>query len=215
MPYVQQGNKLYLATDDSADSLVHHGTKNMHWGERLYQNKDGSLTALGKIHYGYQNTKRRKAAKARAKTRAANAKAAAKAEEKALKEQEKQMKELKKASKKIKNEASKNSEKSVNIDEASADYILSRVSSHKMSNAELQAAVNRMRNEQELKKFLAPKQTLGEKIFKESSEKFVKAASNQLAEQAGKHLANTILKKMNIPVTNNNNKKNKNNNNDE
>lgn len=213
MPYIQQGNKLYLATDDSANALIHHGTKNMHWGERLYQNKDGSLTALGKIHYGYQNTKRRKAAKARAKTRAANAKAAAKAEEKALKEQEKQIKELKKASKKIKNEASKNSEKSVNIDEASADYILSRVSSHKMSNAELQAAVNRMRNEQELKKFLAPKQTLGEKIFKESSEKFVKTVSNQLAEQAGKHLANTILKKMNIPDTNNNNKKNKNNDN--
>lgn len=212
MPYIQQGDKLYLATDDSANTLAHYGTKNMHWGERLYQNNDGSLTALGKIHYGYQNTKRRKAAKARAKTRAANAKAAEKAEEKALKEQEKQMKELKKASTKIKKEASKNSETSVNIEEASSDYILSRVSSHKMSNAELQAAVNRMRNEQELNKLLAPKQTLGERIFEESTEKFVKAASNQIAEQAGKHLANTILKKMNVPVTNNKNNKNNNNN---
>ena len=28
--------------------LYHHGTKGMKWGQRLYQNKDGSLTALGK-----------------------------------------------------------------------------------------------------------------------------------------------------------------------
>lgn len=28
--------------------LYHHGTKGMKWGRRLYQNKDGSLTALGK-----------------------------------------------------------------------------------------------------------------------------------------------------------------------
>lgn len=32
--------------------LVHSGTKGMKWGERRYQNKDGSLTALGRVHYG-------------------------------------------------------------------------------------------------------------------------------------------------------------------
>lgn len=32
--------------------LYHHGTKNMKWGQRRYQNKDGSLTPLGRIHYG-------------------------------------------------------------------------------------------------------------------------------------------------------------------
>lgn len=35
-----------------SDELYHHGTKNMKWGQRLYQNRDGSLTALGKIRYG-------------------------------------------------------------------------------------------------------------------------------------------------------------------
>lgn len=33
--------------------LEHSGKKGMHWGQRLYQNKDGSLTPLGRIHYGY------------------------------------------------------------------------------------------------------------------------------------------------------------------
>lgn len=31
--------------------LKHHGTKGMRWGVRLYQNKDGSLTAAGKKRY--------------------------------------------------------------------------------------------------------------------------------------------------------------------
>lgn len=33
------------------EELRHSGTKGMHWGVRLYQNKDGSLTPLGRIHY--------------------------------------------------------------------------------------------------------------------------------------------------------------------
>lgn len=32
--------------------LAHYGTKGMKWGERKYQNPDGSLTALGRVHYG-------------------------------------------------------------------------------------------------------------------------------------------------------------------
>lgn len=34
--------------------LMHHGTKGMEWGKRLYQYKDGSLTPLGREHYGYK-----------------------------------------------------------------------------------------------------------------------------------------------------------------
>ena len=35
------------------DHLEHHGVKGQHWGERRYQNLDGSLTPLGREHYGY------------------------------------------------------------------------------------------------------------------------------------------------------------------
>ncbi len=31
--------------------LYHHGVPNMKWGQRRYQNKDGSLTALGRLRY--------------------------------------------------------------------------------------------------------------------------------------------------------------------
>lgn len=50
------------AVEDSF--LEHSGVKNMKWGQRRYQNPDGSLTALGRIHYGIGQ---RRAARAQAK----------------------------------------------------------------------------------------------------------------------------------------------------
>ncbi len=38
--------------DESRHVIVHYGKLGMHWGVRLYQNKDGSLTPLGKQRYG-------------------------------------------------------------------------------------------------------------------------------------------------------------------
>ena len=38
--------------DESEDYLAHHGIKGQKWGERKYQNPDGSLTALGRVRYG-------------------------------------------------------------------------------------------------------------------------------------------------------------------
>ena len=40
--------------------IYHHGTKGQKWGSRLYQNKDGSLTPLGRIRYAKQQKVRRK-----------------------------------------------------------------------------------------------------------------------------------------------------------
>lgn len=38
--------------------LSHHGTKGMHWGDRKWQNLDGSLTPAGYIHYGYKGPRK-------------------------------------------------------------------------------------------------------------------------------------------------------------
>lgn len=64
------------------NELQHHGTKGMKWGQRLYQNKDGSLTALGRARLGY---KKRQAVK----KRKATIKAKQKAKEKAAAEEKK------------------------------------------------------------------------------------------------------------------------------
>lgn len=38
-------------TYNYTNELCHDGVKGMHWGQRLYQNKDGSLTPLGRLRY--------------------------------------------------------------------------------------------------------------------------------------------------------------------
>lgn len=38
---------------EKENELYHFGTKGMKWHQRRYQNEDGSLTELGRIHYGY------------------------------------------------------------------------------------------------------------------------------------------------------------------
>ena len=61
--------------------LYHWGTKGMKWGRRLYQNKDGSLTALGKKRYRSESSKlkaREKDIKGREKAAARQAKLDAK-----------------------------------------------------------------------------------------------------------------------------------------
>lgn len=35
--------------------ILHYGIKGQSWGKRRYQNADGSLTAQGRMHYGYGN----------------------------------------------------------------------------------------------------------------------------------------------------------------
>ena len=38
-------------------NIAHSGTKGMKWGRRLYQNKDGYLTTIGRIRYRKGSTK--------------------------------------------------------------------------------------------------------------------------------------------------------------
>lgn len=214
MSYVQKGSKLYLsddtinhsdtyyAQDGSSLVLVHYGKQNQKWGKRLYQYKDGSLTPLGKIHYSYQNVQNRREAKAKATKRAKNAKLKAKQQKIAEKEQIKQQKLEEKNKKKTNKEARKNDNHKVDMSEASNDYIRSRTSLHKLTNAEVSATAQRLKNESEINRYLAPKQSFGEKLAKQAFEKFTTATVNSISEAAGKKLAAEVMKKFNQSTRN-------------
>ena len=79
------------------DNLLHSGVKGMKWGQRLYQNKDGSLTALGKQRYGtkgnYEKVQAAKRAASPEKLKAAKARAKAQARTEAEIEKYKKKKE--------------------------------------------------------------------------------------------------------------------------
>lgn len=64
--------------------LYHHGTKGMKWGQRLYQNKDGSLTALGRVRYGVGKAGKKIGAAAKSVGEKHKAKTAAKKEAKRI-----------------------------------------------------------------------------------------------------------------------------------
>ena len=44
----------FVITRDDSYAMYHHGVKGQKWGERRYQNEDGSLTSEGYDHYGVQ-----------------------------------------------------------------------------------------------------------------------------------------------------------------
>lgn len=66
-----EGRRIYVKHPSYySDSLVHYGKEGMHWGERLYQYKDGSLTPLGRIHYGVGQARVKRAEQAAVKAKA-------------------------------------------------------------------------------------------------------------------------------------------------
>ena len=49
----------YALVMNDGSYIEHHGIEGQKWGVRRWQNKDGTLTEAGRIHYGMQGSKKR------------------------------------------------------------------------------------------------------------------------------------------------------------
>lgn len=171
---------------NNLDELEHSGVKGMKWGQRRFQNADGSLTTLGRIHYGIK-TKRT------AKKRAENlekARAAKAAKKQAAEEEAKKKAEQEAAEAKAKEE--KAAEKERIIKSGSAEDALKIVG--ELNPQEMQYISSRIQWEQNMKNITA-KETAEEKSkvdeFFKSMDKAVDYA------QTGAKMYNTVANVVN------------------
>ena len=140
------------------DNLLHSGVKGMRWGQRLYQNKDGSLTALGKQRYGtkgnYEKVQAAKRAASPEKLKAAKARAKAQARTEAEIEKYKKKKEEAVNGKTTDEKAPKEKKTIMSVSKEkqnTSNVIRDKRAVKKMSDAELDAALSRLQKEQKYK----------------------------------------------------------------
>lgn len=175
--------------------LEHHGIKGQRWGERRYQNPDGSLTALGKQRLSkgkYLNddgtlNKRGhiKAQKHDGKIQAKRDKYVAKTRANALAKAQ--------AAKKAKDDDVKNIED-----------IKKRTELNRLSNEELKERVTRIRLESEYKSYIQQpamkkKQSVGKKIISDIADKAVSEIPNAVVNYGKQYLLGQLDKKLNPP----------------
>lgn len=179
---------------DSSEAFAHYGRKGMKWGRRLYQNKDGSLTALGRIRYGSKeppesmrldgnsnssndsNASRGSSGESRSGS-SSNSKSGSSSNKMYLKSEDGKIYEL--------------------------DLLDSRKRVKKsiedMSDNELQNSVNRLRNEkayQDLMNELHPKEKTRGEVANEILTRVTKSVIVPAAENIGRQLTSSIFANM-------------------
>lgn len=161
-------DELFSDKSIEQNELTHHGILGMKWGRRRFQNKDGTLTAAGKKRYSAEMEKLKReevVLKNRQRTKA-------KLDRLTKKRQE--LDEIRKKLSEGMDDGKNNKPKGIKD----------------MSDAELNAAVNRLRLEQAYASLMPHKPTKGEafveKVLKPMGEKTVKTLGDTFIEKANK-----------------------------
>ena len=183
----------YILTTKTEAELYHHGTKGMKWGQRLYQRKDGSLTALGQKRYNRAMKK-------------------AKAESARLKEVEKNTKKLSRLDSLQKaNEAKKKALYGSGENSKAANSKPKVKSINDMSDDELRSRLNRLQMEQQYMSMVPEQTSKGKKIVKSTLNNVVKPAVEDIGKQITKSLltklVNNMVENPELKVYTNNKKK--------
>lgn len=170
--------------------IAHSGVLNMKWGQRRYQYKDGSLTPLGRIHYGIKN---RRDAKVYAKRVAESKKREAESKKRAAELEAKRVATERQAIK-LQNDSNANRDPRT------------------MTDAELQSLVNRLRNEQTYLQLTGQTQqntaaSAGESWYVKFGKDLVSQTLSSVAKQAGSAIAKGIVNQVLGTSTDDNSKK--------
>jgi hypothetical protein len=128
------------------NELSHYGRPGQHWGQRLYQNKDGSLTPLGRLRYGRKP-------------------AGVSVRKKKTKEEKKQAKEAALQKKEEKKKQKEAEEKERIIKSGDAETILKN--KDKLSSNDLREAAARLQLEQQISGYMKK----AEKVYPPNPEK--------------------------------------------
>lgn len=204
----------YVIEQDFGDELQHWGIKGQKWGQRRYQNKDGSLTPAGQKRYAKEVEKLNKEkakVKAAEKVLANKKKTQAKidkleADKKALEDRKNALKEEKRGGKKSSGKDNKNAtpeetfesrrEKALKTSDPNELY----KNRDTLSDAELKERINRINTEQTLANMTASTQKTGmDRINKalEYARKADEIYKFATGSQAGKDLMKAIGLKAN------------------
>lgn len=185
----------------SSGELYHHGTKNMHWYQRRYQNEDGTWTEEGKklraIREGYGGRSMNKMEKRGIKTDNKLHRMEAKKQRKQNrmdKETQRKVNQIKAKRAKAEYDAKKaEDDRQKKIKTGDVKTIMEMQKKGQLSNQELQYAIDRLRKENELAK-LGPQKKSGWEKLATATDRINKVASFVNAGKSAINAVNDISK---------------------